>query len=745
MSRIDRVEIHAFRFQVQDIGLGAHSAAGVGNVIYKKGATFSAERFAVRILCDDGASGEYVTHWVGTPSSLGQCTMLAPNLLGRDPEQRAIIYDDLKREIRAYDSLGRLTGVNQSSGGSWSRSLGYDTLGRPGSETVTIDGVARTTTTYYDAWQRPYASQYPGTDNEVVKVNYNSMGLPKLMCKSYLHSSGSYWCTGDPWYVSDATYDVAGRLTKMKYPAGGSLWRTQSYHTWTTVKNGGLLNEIKVGTDWTHPDNSKNRFYRAYTYNSFGDVATLKEGSTTYSFGYDNLGRLLNGYGKSYTYWATNRINSFEGKSFGYTDSRPYHGIKSDNSGYSYVYDANGNLTAVEVPGITVLASYGWNAENRLQSAVKNGVSESYAYDADGKRIKKVSGGVTSRTFFPGLYEEEVSGSTTTAVKHYSFNGQIIAVRRGSVLRYTHTDHLGSSSGQTDANGAAIVDSYLRYYAYGGLRSGNPVASTTDRTFTGQKSDGTGLMFYEARYYDPALGTFLSPDTIVPDAGVVIDYNRFLYVRANPLSLNDPTGHCAQTIGDEDFECFYWAQKIDQEFGWPRVELEQWSTENLTELYNSLSTPTGEKLPEPALKRGTLTIGVGGAIFALVGARGAASLSFDRSGNAALHVTAGGGGYTAIGTNSIGPAITVTNAPNVALLKGPAVQFGGQVGEIASIGAEGVFFSDAERNQYFGLTVSGGAALQGPFPGELHATVERDIFFVTFSLPSILDQFGRRR
>jgi len=106
MSRIDRVEIHAFRFQVENLGLGRHSAAGVGNLIFKENSTLSAERFAVRILCDDGVTGEYVTHWVGTPSSLGQALMLAPNLLGRDPEQRAIIYDDLKREIRAYDHMG---------------------------------------------------------------------------------------------------------------------------------------------------------------------------------------------------------------------------------------------------------------------------------------------------------------------------------------------------------------------------------------------------------------------------------------------------------------------------------------------------------------------------------------------------------------------------------------------------------------------------------------------------------------
>jgi L-alanine-DL-glutamate epimerase-like enolase superfamily enzyme len=106
MSIIERVEIHAFSFEVENVGLGAHSASGVGNLIYLSGARSKASRFAVRILCDDGAQGEYVTHWVGTPSTLGQTQMLAPNLIGRDPEERALIYDDLKREVRAYDHMG---------------------------------------------------------------------------------------------------------------------------------------------------------------------------------------------------------------------------------------------------------------------------------------------------------------------------------------------------------------------------------------------------------------------------------------------------------------------------------------------------------------------------------------------------------------------------------------------------------------------------------------------------------------
>jgi len=37
----------------------------------------------------------------------------------------------------------------------------------------------------------------------------------------------------------------------------------------------------------------------------------------------------------------------------------------------------------------------------------------------------------------------------------------------------------------------------------------------------------------------PALGTFISPDTLVPDPGRVIDYNCFLYARGNPLRYGD--------------------------------------------------------------------------------------------------------------------------------------------------------------------------------------------------------------
>jgi RHS repeat-associated protein len=66
-----------------------------------------------------------------------------------------------------------------------------------------------------------------------------------------------------------------------------------------------------------------------------------------------------------------------------------------------------------------------------------------------------------------------------------------------------------------------FATSNVRYFAYGGQRSGNLFALPTDHGFTGQKLDkGTGLMHYGARYYDSALGMFISPDTIVPSPGI---------------------------------------------------------------------------------------------------------------------------------------------------------------------------------------------------------------------------------
>ncbi len=77
------------------------------------------------------------------------------------------------------------------------------------------------------------------------------------------------------------------------------------------------------------------------------------------------------------------------------------------------------------------------------------------------------------------------------------------------------------------------------------LVSGNRVEPSlpTDRKFTGQRLDeSTGLYYYGARYYDPALGRFVQADTIVPEPGNPQALNRYAYVLNNPLRYTDPSG-----------------------------------------------------------------------------------------------------------------------------------------------------------------------------------------------------------
>ncbi|WP_169314397.1 FG-GAP-like repeat-containing protein [Turneriella parva] len=68
---------------------------------------------------------------------------------------------------------------------------------------------------------------------------------------------------------------------------------------------------------------------------------------------------------------------------------------------------------------------------------------------------------------------------------------------------------------------------------------GSVAARYTDQTLDYE----VGLMYYNARYYDPQLGVFTSADSVIPDGGDPMAYNRHAYVRGNPIMYNDPTGH----------------------------------------------------------------------------------------------------------------------------------------------------------------------------------------------------------
>ncbi|NJN93666.1 MAG: RHS repeat-associated core domain-containing protein [Anaerolineales bacterium] len=117
--------------------------------------------------------------------------------------------------------------------------------------------------------------------------------------------------------------------------------------------------------------------------------------------------------------------------------------------------------------------------------------------------------------------------------KYYTFGASRVAMRQGNVVYYLHGDHLGSTSLTTNQSGVLV--SQARYLPYGEERWTDK-ASPTDFGFTSQRKEaGFGLMDYNARYYSPYLGRFISADMVVPDATNPQDWNRYSYVGNNPL------------------------------------------------------------------------------------------------------------------------------------------------------------------------------------------------------------------
>jgi RHS repeat-associated protein len=60
--------------------------------------------------------------------------------------------------------------------------------------------------------------------------------------------------------------------------------------------------------------------------------------------------------------------------------------------------------------------------------------------------------------------------------------------------------------------------------------------------FTGQQTDPTDLSYLHARYYDPTLGRFLSPDSFQPNAPGTQGFNQYSYAAADPTTATDPSG-----------------------------------------------------------------------------------------------------------------------------------------------------------------------------------------------------------
>jgi RHS repeat-associated protein len=225
----------------------------------------------------------------------------------------------------------------------------------------------------------------------------------------------------------------------------------------------------------------------------------------------------------------TNRLTVTATDASGNTSTAAYD-VDVNSASDTFQHDANGNLIAQGT------RTFEWNARNELVRVLDGGGEVArFAYDGFGRRVEKAVAAATYRFIYDGLdiLEQRANASVLRHI-HGPAVDQILASVGSDTVTFYLVDHLGSVVQTTNAN--AQVTLTRQYDPFGQTLDGG---AESGYAFTGREWDReTGLYHYRARYYDAALGRFISEDP----KGLAAGWNLLRYADGNPVVLSDPFG-----------------------------------------------------------------------------------------------------------------------------------------------------------------------------------------------------------
>lgn len=227
-----------------------------------------------------------------------------------------------------------------------------------------------------------------------------------------------------------------------------------------------------------------------------------------------------------------------------------------------YAYDHQGNMVRM-----AHLERMSWNFLDQLASVDLGGGGEAfYVYDNGGQRLRKVierPGGLRLERIYLGAVEilrkrrDKGPVYFERQTLHVADSGERIAQIDTKtidtedsepanpidqpLIRYQHTNHLGSTTLETDVD--AQVVSYEEFHPYGtsayrSFKSRFEFSLKRYRYCGREHDEESGFYYFGNRYYAPWIARWTSADP----GGYVDGLNLFEYCSGNPIGVHDLSG-----------------------------------------------------------------------------------------------------------------------------------------------------------------------------------------------------------
>lgn len=340
------------------------------------------------------------------------------------------------------------------------------------------------------------------------------------------------------WSTGPYTYDGSGNIVAIGPHVTGEGTGATDYYVYDAV------GRLRNGT--AHTASSSNQ--QTFTYDVYGNL--LQIDTTTTPGGTASATYALNA--------ATNQLSDSTQCATGTTC-------------FSATYDPN---TGNQLTSSSGIASQ-WDTLGMMNALDAGARHEWYVYDANNERVLIVkrapSSTAETRVYSMRgpdakvqreIVDQVSNGHHWSWQKDYVYAGSrlitsIIPEAAGEARRHFHPDHLGTPLLITDDRGFRL--SLHKYFPFGAEAPGSD--SDTERMkFTGHERDfgagpGQDLDYMHARYYTPVMGRFLSVDPAPADKAAPQSWNRYTYVRNNPINKVDPDGREELDVCDAYGNC----------------------------------------------------------------------------------------------------------------------------------------------------------------------------------------------